>query len=180
MRKSIFLNALTILNSLVLVALVVFYFMRDNRIVYVDSAKLINNYKGMQDARKAYQQKATSWKANVDTLTSEVQRQIMNYEKESGKMTAKERQLSQELIRTKQNQLMQYQQAMNTQAQQEDSKMTGEVISQINAYIKKYGEQKGYTIIMAATEYGNLAYADEGLDITDEVLAGLNSEYAGQ
>lgn len=149
-------------------------------IVYVDSNQLINNYKGMQDARKAYQQKAVSWKANVDTLTNEVQRQIMQYEKESSKMTVKERQLSQELIRTKQKQLMDYQQAMNTQAQQEDSKMTTEVISQINAYIKKYGEQKGYTIVMAATDYGNIAYADEGLDITNEVLEGLNKEYSGQ
>src|SRR5690606_18241039 len=110
----------------------------------VDSNKLVNGYQGMLDARKVYQQKATSWKANIDTLTSEVQRQIMDYEKTSAGMTAKERQLSEELIRTKQKQLYEYQQAMNTQAQQEDSKMTGEVLTQINAYIKKYGESNGY------------------------------------
>ncbi len=69
---------------------------------------------------------------------------------------------------------------MNTQAQQEDAKMTGDVITQINAYLKKYGEAKGYKIILAATDYGNLAYADEGLNITKEVLEGLNKEYGGQ
>jgi outer membrane protein len=171
--------ALSLLNLLGLICLAYFTYQRSS-IVYVDSNQLINNYKGMQDARKVYQQKATSWKANVDTLAQEVQQQIMQYEKESGKMTAKERQLSQELIRTKQKQLMDYQQAMNTQAQQEDSKMTTEVISQINAYIKKYGEKKGYKIVMAATDYGNIAYANEGLDITEEVLEGLNKEYSGQ
>jgi outer membrane protein len=170
---------LGLLNLIGLLSLAYITYQRSS-IVYVDSNQLINNYKGMQDARKAYQQKAVSWKANVDTLAQEVQRQIMQYEKDSRKMTVKERQLSQELIRTKQKQLMDYQQAMNTQAQQEDSKMTTEVISQINAYIKKYGEQKGYTIVMAATDYGNIAYADEGLDITEEVLAGLNKEYSGQ
>lgn len=149
-------------------------------IVYVDSNQLINSFKGMQDARKTYQQKAAAWKANIDTLSSEVQKQIMNYEKESSNMTVKERNLSEELIRTKQKQLMEYQQAMNAQAQQEDSKMTGEVIAQINAFIRRYGEEKGYTIVMAATEYGNIAYADEGLDITEEVLEGLNNEYSGQ
>ena len=149
-------------------------------IVYVDSNQLINNYRGMVNARKAYQQKAVSWKANIDTLANEVQKQIIQYEKESVRMTSKERQLSEELIRTKQKQLAEYQQAMNAQAQQEDSKMTGEVIGEINAFIKKYGEQKGYTIVMAATEYGNIAYADEGLDITEEVLDGLNKEYSGQ
>jgi outer membrane protein len=149
-------------------------------IVYVDSNKIINNYKGMLDARKVYQQKAAGWKANIDTLAKEVQGQIMKYEKENSKMTARERQLSQELIHTKQKQLMEYQQAMNAQAQQEDSKMTTEVMSQINAYIKRYGEAKGYNVVMAATEYGNIAYADEGLDITDVVLEGLNREYGGQ
>jgi outer membrane protein len=172
---------LGVLNLVGVVFLIVYIFFRtDQRIVYVDSNHLLENYKGMLDARKAYQQKAITWKANIDTLTSEVQQQIMEYEKESTKMTVKERQLSQELIRTRQKQLMEYQQAMNTQAQQEDEKMTGEVLAQVNAYIKKFGQQKGYKIVMAATQYGNIAYADEGLNITPEVLEGLNKEYAGQ
>jgi outer membrane protein len=58
--------------------------------------------------------------------------------------------------------------------------MTGDVLTQINAYLKKYGKAKGYKIVMAATEYGNIAYADEGLDITADVLVGLNKEYAGK
>lgn len=147
-------------------------------IVYVDSAQLINNYKGMQDARKAYQEKAAVWKANIDTLSNELHRSIMKYEKESVKMTEKERLLSQELTRTKQKQLYDYQQAMNSQAQQEDERMTGEVLAQINAYIRKYGEAKGYMIVMAATEYGNIAYADKGLDVTEEVLEELNRTYS--
>jgi outer membrane protein len=163
-----------------LIALAVYVFSIPQKLVYVDSAKLVNEYKGMQDARAVYQKKAATWKANIDTLTSEVQLQIMNYENESSKLTTKERQLSEELIRTKQKQLMEYQQVLNTQAKQEDAKMTGEVVQQINSYLKKYGEENGYKIVMAATEYGNIAYADEGLDITEEVLNGLNNEYEGK
>jgi outer membrane protein len=174
------LAPLGIINLLGIIALAYLHFNHAEKIYYVDSAQLVNGYKGMQDARKAYQQKATTWKANVDTLASEVQQQIMQYEKESGKMTPKEKQLSQELIKTKQNQLMEYQRATNAQAQQEDGKMTGDVMGQINAYLKKYGKDHGYKIIMAATEYGNIAYADESLDITAPVLEGLNKEYTGQ
>lgn len=156
------------------------FFFKSGHIVYVDSNKLLNGYQGMIDARKAYQQKATIWKANIDTLTSEVQQQIFKHEKESPKMSIKERALSEELILTKQRLLSEYQQAMNNQAQQEDSKMTSDVLVQVNAYLEKYGEREGFKIILAATEYGNLAYADDELDITEEVLAGLNKEYLGQ
>lgn len=171
---------ISLLNLIIVILFVSYYIFKDQPIVYVDSNKLVNGYQGMIDARKVYQQKATGWKANIDTLANEVQQQIFKYEKESSNMTVKERELSQELIRTKQKQLAEYQQALNNQAQQEDSKMTSDVLTQVNSYLKKYGEQKGYTIILAATEYGNLAYADEALDITTEVLEGLNKEYAGQ
>jgi outer membrane protein len=180
MKIGIAFKTLVIINTLLIVGFGIFYFSNKAKVVYVDSTKLLNNYKGMQDARAAYQKKAGAWKANIDTLASEVQQQIFKYEKESAAMSVKERQLSQELIRTKQKQFADYQQATNTQAQQEDAKMTSEVVTQVNAYLKKYGELHGYTIILAATEYGNLAYADEALDITEAVLEGLNNEYAGK
>lgn len=167
-------------NLLGIIALSVFIFTKDQKVVYVDSAKLLNEYQGMKDARAAYQQKVAGWKANIDTLASDVQKQILKYEKEAASMSAKERQLSQELIRNKQKQFNDYQQATSAQAQQEDAKMTGQIVTQINAYLKKHGESKGYKIIMAATEYGNVAYADKDLDITDAVLDGLNKEYGGK
>ena len=132
-----FLVGIGILNLLTIIILSITIFNNNEKVVYVDSSKLLNNYKGMQAARASYQQKANAWKANIDTLASEVQQQIFKYEKESVKMTAKERQLSQELIRNKQKQFADYQQAMNTQAQQEDAKMTSDVVTQINAYLKK-------------------------------------------
>jgi outer membrane protein len=169
-----------VLNLLAIIAVSIFIFTNNQEIAYVDSARILNNYKGMQSARASYKLKAGAWQANIDTLANEVKQAIFKYEKESISMSAKERQLSQELIRNKQKDFNDYQQAMNAQAQQEDSKMTGEVVVQINSYLKKYGEQKGYKIILAATEYGNLAYANDALDITSAVLEGLNKEYSGK
>jgi outer membrane protein len=168
---------LTLISILFSITLTILFLSNDQRLVYVDSGQLINNYKGMQEARKVYQEKAFIWKSNIDTLTNEIQTQILRYEKEQGKMTTKERSLSQDLIRTKQKQLQEYHQAMNMQAQQEDARMTSEVMTHINSYLKKYGKVKGYNIVMAATQYGNIAYADEGLDVTQDVLEGLNKEY---
>lgn len=172
---------LTLVNLLLLAAFAAYYFLGSERkIVYVDSKQLINGYEGMVVARKEYQKKATQWKANVDTLASEVQRRIVDFEKGASKMSVKERELTKELIRTKQKQLYDYQEALSSQAKQEDNRLTGSVITEINAYLKTYGERHGYTIILAATEYGNLAYVDESLNITEEVLKGLNNQYKGK
>ena len=100
---------ISLLNLIVITLFVSYYIFKEQPIVYVDSNKLVNGFQGMVDARKVYQQKAMSWKANIDTLANEVQQQIFKYEKESSNMTVKERELSQELIRTKQKQLAEYQ-----------------------------------------------------------------------
>ena len=176
-----FLFPLGILNIVCLLAFASYsLFFNQQKIVFVNSGEIINGYTGMINDRKAFQQKTVVWKANIDTLSTEIKNRIMDYEKVSPKLTANERKLTEELIRAKQKQLSEYQQALNTQAQQEDSKMTTEVITQVNSYLKKYGKDKGYNVIIAATEYGNLAYADDGLDVTKEVLEGLNKDYSGQ
>lgn len=167
--------------SLSLLILLIFYIVLNPapRIAYVDSVKLMNGYQGMIDARKVYQQKATGWQANIDTLAMEVQQRIADYEKTSAKMSAKERDLSRELIRNKEQQLREYQQVLNSQAQEEDAKMTNDVVSQVNTYIKEYGESNGYTVILAAVN-GNIVFAKDAIDLTDEILEGVNKNYKGQ
>ena len=133
-----------IFDALVIVALAgmyALYFFRDQeKLVYVDSAKLLNGYQAMVDARKDYQRKASSWKANVDTLTSEVQDAIKKYERDLAGISARERALSEELLKSKQRQLMDYQRAMQEKAQQEDQKMSQDVITQANSFLERYGK----------------------------------------
>ncbi len=155
-------------------------FFKSERMVYVDSARLVNGYKGMETARAEFQKRTATMKANVDTLISEIQKEIMKFEKESAKMTAKEKDLTKKLIQTKQQQLGDYQRAVKEKAAQEDSQLTKKVLDEINAYLKDYGKLHQYKIILAATDYGNIAYAEEGIDITDEVLDGLNKKYSGK
>lgn len=172
--------AIGILFSAVIVLFVLMFTNKKAELVYVDSNKLLNNYQGMLDARKEYQNKAQSWKANIDTLAKEVQESIMEYEKESPSMTTKEKELSRELIKTRQQQLADYQKAIQSQASSEDAEMTQNVVNQVNQYLKKFGQKNNYRIILAATDAGNIVYAEEEMDITDIVLEGLNKEYRGE
>lgn len=150
---------------------------QQNRLAYVDSVKLLNGYQAMLDARKAYAAKSHKWQANIDTLSADVQRAIRGYERKVGTMTPKERALSAELLHTKQKELVNYQRAIQESAQQEDSKSTQQVVTQVNAFLERYGKQHDYDLILVATPSGSIAYAKPGLDLTEEVIAELNKEY---
>jgi outer membrane protein len=178
--KMTFQNILILFLSISVILLGLLQFNRNESIAYVDSSKLINGYAGMTVARKQYKEKAIIWQANTDTLLKEIQIEIMKFEKDSRGMTSKERELSKKLIEAKQKQLNDYQRAKQDKSAQEDSALTKRVIDEINDYIKDYGKLHNYKIIFAATDYGNIAYAQDGLDITDEILTGLNNKFSGK
>ena len=174
--KSVLEVAFKTMILLALLTVIVFQFRKNESIVYVDAVKLVNGYKGMQAARREFELKTNAWKANLDTLKTELDGKIRDYEATQGRLSAKEKALTEELLQTKQEQYLNYQNIIAEKIQKEDQELTGKVLGKVNDFIKRYGEERGHAIIMAATQYGNIVYAEKGKDITDEGLEGLNRE----
>jgi len=152
-------------------------FFKNDKIAYVDSARILNEYKGSAEAKKAFQSKAKVWQENIDTLTNGVKAAIQQYEKSIATLSPKEQELSKQLIQAKQKQLADYQHAIQDNAKEEDGKLTQGIVSQINAFLLKYGKDHNYKMILIANQSGTIAYAREGLDITSAVIEDINNNY---
>jgi outer membrane protein len=148
-----------------------------SKIVYIDAIKLLGKYHGMVKARTELEAKSATWQANLDTLKSEFDRALQRFEKNKNSSSDRENKLSQELIASKQQQFMDYQSLVKEQYEKADKELSGQILGRVNDYIKQYGEKHGYEIILAATTQGNIAYGHKSLDLTDEILKGLNDEY---
>lgn len=148
--------------------------------VYVDVNKLIEGYSRTKAEREAFSKKTAVLKANVDSLVTNWQSELQAYEKERPTMSKKEIELQQQLLQSKQQQVNNYQQAIQKQIQEEDQKMTQTVVNDINDYVKEYGKSHGYPIIFGAGGNGNIMYAEDAADLTQEVLIGLNAQYHGE
>ncbi|VXB36190.1 conserved hypothetical protein [Flavobacterium sp. 9AF] len=169
----VFLSAIALLLSLV----AIYFAKSSSELVYVDVNKLIEGYSRTKIAKAEFDKKATTLKANVDSLVTSWQKELQAYEKERASLSPKELQLKQELLANKQQQINGYQEAIQQKIQEEDKKTTQTVINDINDYVKEYGKNKGYKIIFGASGGGNIMYADESTDLTQEILKGLNAEY---
>ena len=134
-------------------------------ICYVNPNKLLQGYHGANTQHELFQAKAKVWQQRVDSLGAELQA-LSNAPAATRA--------------TKEQQLLRYRDAVQQQAQQENQRLTQAVLAEINAYLKQYGKDHGYTFILGATEGGNIVYAAEGTDITADVLAGLNVQYDRQ
>lgn len=55
-----------------------------------------------------------------------------------------------------------------------------QIWERINGYIVDYAEQEDYDLILGASGNGNLMYAKDTLDITDELIIYCNKNYNGE
>ncbi|MGX7666038.1 OmpH family outer membrane protein [Flavobacterium pedocola] len=166
-----------IAGAFILSGLALYFAKSGSELVYVDVNKLIEGYKRTKVAKAEFDKKANVMKGNIDSLVANWQKELKSYEKERTSLSANELKLKQELLSNKQQQINGYQEAIQKQIQEEDKKVTQTVINDINDYVKEFGKRKGYKIIFGASGGGNIMYADESTDLTDEVLKGLNAEY---
>tara|TARA_R110002072_G_scaffold7503_2_gene40920 strand:+ start:719478 stop:720011 length:534 start_codon:yes stop_codon:yes gene_type:complete len=148
-----------------------------SELVYVDINKLIDGYKRTAVEKTKFEEKATQMQANVDSLLQNWQEELKVYEKERPSMTEKELELKRELLSNKQQQIGNYQQAIQKQIQEEDQKATQTVMNDINDYIQEFGKKNSYKIIFGASGSGNIMYADPASDLTEKVLEGLNADF---
>lgn len=148
-----------------------YFFIRSDKIAYIDGTKILQEYNGAIEARKELDEKMKQWQANIDTLTADVQNAISEYE-----ASRKKDEHARDLIREKQDQLSRYQRAIQQNAAEEESKATRQVVEKVNTFLVTYGKEHDYKLILIANQVGTIAYAAEGMDITDDILKVINSE----
>jgi outer membrane protein len=163
-------------SVLILIVSSFLFFKKKDKIVYVDSIKLVANYNGAKALKAEFDVKSAQWKSHLDTLALEFKAELDKYEKTGKSMNARQRQDAEVKLDGMKKQYEDYQQAVNDNFRNEDQRITSQVLKEITAYLKKYGDDHGYDFIMGATTMGNIVYANTETDITDEVLQGLNAQ----
>lgn len=139
---------------------------------YVDSSRLMQEYQGAIDARKKIQDRQKQWQQNVGILQQEasgLEKALLN-----GQVAQSNVQAVRDTLRKKRQQLARYQQAVQKKSQEMQQEVMEPVFSTLNAEITDFGEERGFDIILGTLNGGNILYADDATDLTDELLAYLD------
>lgn len=148
------------------------------KIVYVNADTLSEKYEYFKDARARLESKAKKAQENLQAKGQAFQRELAEAEQKAPTMSASERQATEERLARKQQELAQLNQnASASLAQDEQTEMTA-VYNAITDYLTKHAKEKGYQYVLTYSKTNPaVIYADEKLDITKEVVEGLNKEY---
>lgn len=165
------LSALVILLTIILLYKL---FFSTNKIAYIDAGRIYNEYKGIKLAKVEFEKKAELFKSRVDTLSGKIKLDIMKIDQNRGDKIRHQQFV--DSVRFHKKQLFDYQSAMEQSLKQEESKLTQKAMIKLNEFIKEYGNDHGYDMILIASPSGTIAFAKEKFDITEKILAEANEK----
>lgn len=176
--KKILIIVLPVL--MVLVGMGFLSYQGQEKIAYVRSQDLIYSYAGTLEAMEKFNKEKEIWNANFDTLELNFNKAVNQYNLDYPKMNEKQRLEESNNLDNQQRQLIGYKGAIDEKIKSKDDEMMQAVLNQVNTFIKEYGKEHGYDVILGTTLSGSVLYGKEEIDITDDLLEVLNKNYRGE
>lgn len=127
---------------------------------FVYTKKVFDNYHG----KKELEQKLSSLKENHKKELESLNIQLINDEN------------NQQLFKS----LQETSQHFQLKEEELSQKYTNNIWKQINQYMMEYGNENGYDFIFGASGDGNLMFANDANDISEEFILYINSKYEGE
>ncbi|POY38385.1 outer membrane chaperone Skp [Solitalea longa] len=147
-------------------------------IVYVNSDSLQKHYTYFVDVKKKLDDKNTLRQQQFEGKGRSFQQEVANAQRAAQGMTQEQQQQLSLQLQKKQQDLGQLQQSLAGQAAKEEQEETEKLYGKITDYLKKYAKDHNYKMVVSYSKgNSNILYADESLDVTNDVLKGLNEEY---
>lgn len=145
--------------------------------VYVNGDSLLENYDYFKKAKKDFEAKTARTENEIAGKRSILEKDFANYQQQGASMTAEQRAKIEEALMRKEQELRTYSESAATKLQEEQVKFNEKLFDKVSDYLKEHTKGKKYKIVMNYTKGTGILYANDSLDITSEVLKGLNEQY---
>ncbi|MBB5636211.1 outer membrane protein [Pedobacter cryoconitis] len=147
-------------------------------IVYVNSDSLLTKYQYFKDLKVKLDAKSKAAQTDLAAKQQAFQREVAQYQQTQNTLPADQRATTEQRLARKQQELQAYQQNAGAALQNEQGAEQEKLYNKIADYLKIYAKGKGYKMVLTYQK-GNSAilFADPSLDVTSEVITGLNDGY---
>ena len=149
------------------------------KIAYVDIDTLLTNYKLWIQLNEEMIRKEENIRTTLNEKAKDLQADFEEFERKlnnNGFATRERAESEQNRILKKRQDLEQLQERLSNELAIENNKNNVLFRDSINAFINAYNKVKGYNVILSRIG-DNLLYIDSDMNITQEIIDGLNARY---
>lgn len=161
--------------SFISVGISVVVWKRLPRIAVVRSGEVLERFQGMKEVGKISESRVTEYRSVLDSMQGDLYTSI----KELSHASSREKSQKESSVTLKKQTLERVSAQLSKKAEEENTRLTTAAMTQFNAFVQKFAEEKGYDVVLGVTLSGNVLYAGKSQDITEEIIEGLNKNYSG-
>ena len=151
-------------------------------IVFFNIDKVVENYDMANDLRSVVETKVSGIQSEIDRRGNKLQKDANDFQNkmDKGLLTSSVANAQYQKLQQQQNEYQQYVVRKQQEMQEEQQVMLNQIMNAIAEFVQAFNAEKQYALIL--TTSGDILPApvvtgSAALDITDEILAGLNAEY---
>ena len=146
-------------------------------VAYIDLDSLENNYTYYKKIKTEFEHKQSAANNEISGMQKKYQNRAMQLQQKGSTMTQPEQEAAMQEINKMQQDLQSRKQAIDNDLYNYNSKMKEDILTRIQNYLKQYNKDGRYSYIFSY-EPGFMFYKDSTLNITPDVIAGLNELYS--
>mgnify|MGYP001139952350 CR=1 FL=1 len=148
-------------------------------VAYVNFDTLMQNYDYYEDLNKSYSEKAEKVAKQLENRGQSLEREVVSFQRraQANLLSQNEFNTIQKDLANKQQEFQTYQQTVSAGLMEEERELNRKLYENILEYLKKYNADKNYDVIFNYRQGEGIWLAEDALNITQDVLDGLNSEY---
>lgn len=149
-----------------------------NGVAIVDIDSLANKYTYCIEGQKKLQAQENGYRQQLNAKIQALQKAGMDFQNkaQSGALNQQQAQAAQASLQRQQQSLQAYQQKIEADMSKATQKYQTVLRDSLKSFLKDYNADGRYKVIISKSG-DNVLYAAPGVDITDEVIAGLNKRY---
>ena len=148
-------------------------------IVYIDLDRILMEYDMANDLRSVVETKVQNIQAEITRRGKKLENEVKTFQEklDKGLMTRSVAEAQGQKLQEQEIEFNNYAAQKEQEIQEEQLVMMNQLGDAIQTYLTNYNAEKQYAMILTNSGGAPVIAADAALDITDDVLAGLNEEY---
>ena len=143
-------------------------------IVYIQLDSIVAKYDMFNDLKSELEEKVQKIQNELQSKGRAFERDVKDFQNkiQKGLMTQSEAEEKNRVLGNRQADLQNLSAQKEAEIQEENTVMMNKVMDAIETFVKKYNEEKKYSMIITGVFEG-----DPNLNITNDIIEGLNEEY---
>lgn len=149
-------------------------------IAYVNVDSLLLNYQFAKESNETLLKQQEDSRLDLNVKARQLQGEMAEFQRklENNAFLSRERaEQEQNRLMRKEQDLQQLNATLSQELMEVQQRISEELRDTINAFLNEYNIDKKYEMIISNTANDNILLANEGYDITDEVIAILNERF---